>query len=70
MEGQYQFTQYKEMDYGTFTLRLSVVQFAYEYSIMMHFYDKVLDSYYLKQFNNESLAVEFLTNRIERARKL
>ena len=62
----YKLTQYKEVDYKNHKIKLSifVLTEASKYSIILTIYDKALDSYYLKQFDDESKCIEFLKNKI------
>ena len=62
----FKLTQYKEVDYLNHTIRLSIFTLteSAKFSIMLFVYDKLLDSYYLKQFSNEEKCVEFLQSKI------
>ena len=62
----YKLTQYKQADYKNHTIKLSifVLTESTDYSIILYIYDKKLDSYYLRQFNNEDKCVEFLQSKI------
>lgn len=60
---EYKLVKFQEKDYGKFTVKLSILQFTNSYSIIMYFHDKLYDSYYVKQFNDEKLAVIYLESK-------
>lgn len=59
--------QYKQTNYKNYTIKLStfVLTESEDYSIMLLIYDKLLDSYYLRQFNDEAKCVKFLKSKID-----
>ena len=66
MSTLYKLSQYKEVKYLNHNIKLSTFTLAEtgEYSLILYIYDKSLDSYYLRQFNNEAKCVEFLESKI------
>ena len=66
MSTLYKLTQYKEVEYLNHKIKLSifVLTESNTYSIILYIYDKLLDSYYLRQFSNEATCVEFLKSKI------
>lgn len=62
----YKLTRYKEVNYVNHNIKLSIFTLTEtrDYSIILFIYDKLLDSYYLRQFNNEAKSVEFLESKI------
>lgn len=62
----YKLTQYKEVEYLNHKIKFSIFMLNElgAYSIILYIYDKLLDSYYIRQFNNEDKCVKFLENKI------
>lgn len=62
----YTLTQYKEVEYEKYIIKLSILVLtnSKEYSIMMLVYSKLLDSYFIKQFNSEDSSIQFLKTKI------
>lgn len=64
----YNLEQYKDVNFGNYNIKLSIfiLTESTKYSIILYIYDKILDSYYIKQFDNESKCVKFLESKIDR----
>lgn len=67
MTNLYKLIQYKQTNYKNYTIKLStfVLTESDNYSIIIYIYDKLLDSYYLRQFNDEAKCVKFLQSKID-----
>jgi hypothetical protein len=64
----YKLTQYKEVACPNHDIKLSIFTLTEtsKYSIILYIYDKLMDSYYLKQFSSEDKCVEFLQDKIKK----
>jgi hypothetical protein len=57
---KYKFTKFKVKNFGVYDVSLSVLQSEQKYSIMCFLYNKLYDTYFIKQFNDEEEAVKYL----------
>lgn len=63
---QYKLTTLPEKDFTNHTIKISILQLESKYSIILVIHNRMFDSYYVKQFENDIDCIKYMIKFKER----